>query len=626
MSRDDTAGPEDNHWNARLNMAGCNSAGCSVSLDDDRLHEECGVFGIFARQDAAALTALGLHALQHRGQEAAGIVTCNGTHFPAEKRPGLVSDHFNRKDVIERLKGNSAIGHVRYSTTGGTILRNIQPLYADLHNRGFAICHNGNLTNAVSIREEIIKSGAICQSTSDTEVVLHLVARSSKRTFVEKFIDALGQIEGAYAFVGLTNDMLIGARDPLGIRPLILGDLEGAPVLASETCALDIIGAKFVREVENGEVIVISENGIQSHRPFPPRKSRPCIFEYIYFSRPDSVVNGRSIYDYRKQMGADEYAFVGLTNDMLIGARDPLGIRPLILGDLEGAPVLASETCALDIIGAKFVREVENGEVIVISENGIQSHRPFPPRKSRPCIFEYIYFSRPDSVVNGRSIYDYRKQMGAELAREAPVEVDVIVPIPDSGVPAAIGFAQELNTPFELGIIRNHYVGRTFIEPEQKIRQLGVKLKHSANRSVIDGKRVVLVDDSVVRGTTSVKIVQMIYEAGAREVHMRISSPAIIYPDFYGIDTPDQEKLLAAMYSNKGESALDLESMRDFMGASSLAFLSVNGVYRAMGQDGRDDSSPQYTDHCFTGDYPTALKDREKLAVGKELSLLAEAG
>lgn len=517
MSRDDTAGPEDNHWNARLNMAGCNSAGCSVSLDDDRLHEECGVFGIFARQDAAALTALGLHALQHRGQEAAGIVTCNGTHFPAEKRPGLVSDHFNRKDVIERLKGNSAIGHVRYSTTGGTILRNIQPLYADLHNRGFAICHNGNLTNAVSIREEIIKSGAICQSTSDTEVVLHLVARSSKRTFVEKFIDALGQIEGAYAFVGLTNDMLIGARDPLGIRPLILGDLEGAPVLASETCALDIIGAKFVREVENGEVIVISENGIQSHRPFPPRKSRPCIFEYIYFSRPDSV-------------------------------------------------------------------------------------------------------------VNGRSIYDYRKQMGAELAREAPVEVDVIVPIPDSGVPAAIGFAQELNTPFELGIIRNHYVGRTFIEPEQKIRQLGVKLKHSANRSVIDGKRVVLVDDSVVRGTTSVKIVQMIYEAGAREVHMRISSPAIIYPDFYGIDTPDQEKLLAAMYSNKGESALDLESMRDFMGASSLAFLSVNGVYRAMGQDGRDDSSPQYTDHCFTGDYPTALKDREKLAVGKELSLLAEAG
>ncbi len=484
--------------------------------EDDRLHEECGVFGIFARQDAAALTALGLHALQHRGQEAAGIVTCNGTHFPSEKRPGLVSDHFNRKDVIERLKGTSAIGHVRYSTTGATILRNIQPLYADLHERGFAICHNGNLTNAVTIREEIIKSGAICQSTSDTEVMLHLVARSNKRSFVEKFIDALGQVQGAYAFVGLTNDMMIGARDPLGIRPLILGELEGAPVLTSETCALDIIGAKFVREIDNGEVVVISDQGIRSHRPFP--------------------------------------------------------------------------RC-----------------------------------KPRPCIFEYIYFSRPDSILNGRSIYDYRKQMGIELAREAPVEADVIVPIPDSGVPAAIGFAQEMGLPFELGIIRNHYVGRTFIEPEQKIRQLGVKLKHSANRSVIEGKRVVLVDDSVVRGTTSVKIVQMIYEAGAKEVHMRISSPAIIYPDFYGIDTPNQDKLLAATYSDKGKAPLDLDGMCDYMGANSLAFLSVDGVYRAMGYDGRDATCPQFTDHCFTGDYPTPLVDRERLNVGKELSLLAEA-
>ena len=487
------------------------------SLHADSLHEECGVFGIFGRQDAAALTALGLHALQHRGQEAAGIVSYNGSYFPSERRPGLVSDHFNRKSVIERLAGNSAVGHVRYSTTGATILRNIQPLYADLHERGFAICHNGNLTNAVNIREQIIKDGAICQSTSDTEVMLHLVARSSKRDFVEKFIDALRQIEGAYAFVGLTNDMMIGARDPLGIRPLILGDLDGAPVLCSETCALDIIGAKFVREIENGEVVVITDAGISKHRPFPGQKPRPCIFEYIYFSRPDSI-------------------------------------------------------------------------------------------------------------VNGRSIYEYRKQMGIELARESAVDADVVVPIPDSGVPAAIGFARETGVPFELGIIRNHYVGRTFIEPEQKIRQLGVKLKHSANRSVIAGKRVVLIDDSVVRGTTSVKIVQMIYEAGAKEVHMRISSPAIIYPDFYGIDTPQQKDLLAAQYSDNGKMQLDLEGMCEFMGAASLAFLSVNGIYRAMGLEKRDAACPQFTDHCFTGDYPTKLSDHDRRSVGKELSLLAEAG
>jgi amidophosphoribosyltransferase len=406
-------------------------------LEEDRLHEECGVFGIFNHPDAAALTALGLHALQHRGQEAAGIVSFDGAHFHTERRVGLVGDHFTSRPVIERLKGDVAIGHVRYSTCGDPVLRNVQPLFVDLDSGGFALAHNGNLTNALTLRDWLIKKGAICQSTTDTEVILHLVARSEKRRFVEKFIEALLQVEGAYAFVGLTNKKLVGARDPYGIRPLVLGKLGEAWVLASETCALDIIGAEFVREVENGEVVVISREGIESHR---------------------------------------------------------------------------------------FV----------------------PKYPARLCIFEYIYFARPDSIVGGRSVYEVRKEMGRQLAREAPADADVVVPIPDSGVPAAIGYSQESGLPFEYGIIRNHYVGRTFIEPEQRIRQLGVKLKHSANESQVKGKRIVLIDDSVVRGTTSVKIVQMMREAGAREVHMRISSPPITHPDFYGIDTPDQDKLLAA--------------------------------------------------------------------------------
>lgn len=477
-------------------------------FDDDRLREECGVFGIFNKHDSAALTALGLHALQHRGQEAAGIVTFDGQNFISERRMGLVGEHFTKESVIERLKGDSAIGHVRYSTTGDTIARNIQPLYADLHTGGFAVCHNGNLTNALTLRDDLIKDGAIFQSTSDTEVVVHLVARSQKRSFIERFIEALLQIEGAYSFVGMTNKKLVGARDPLGIRPLVLG----------------------------------------------------------------------------------------------------------MLGD---SPVLASETCALDIIGADFVREIENGEIVVISEDGIESHRPFPKRPARPCIFEFIYFSRPDSIVGGRCVYDVRKQMGRQLAIESLVEADAIVPVPDSGVPAALGFAEEANIPFELGIIRNHYVGRTFIEPEQQIRALGVKLKHSANRGMIKGKRLVLIDDSVVRGTTSSKIVQMMYEAGAKEVHMRIASPPITHPDFYGIDTPDKDKLLAAQY--------DLEGMRKFMGADSLAFLSVDGIYKAMGYEARDDETPQFTDHCFTGDYPTLLRDQDGPAKQKQLSLLAEA-
>jgi amidophosphoribosyltransferase len=476
---------------------------------DDRLREECGVFGIFGHPDAAAITALGLHALQHRGQEACGIVSYDGKQFNSERRIGLVGDSFSRASVIQRLQGHIAIGHNRYSTTGDAVLRNVQPLFADIDTGGFAIGHNGNFTNALTVRNELISSGAICQSTSDTEVILHLLSRSPKRRIVERFIDALRQIEGAYALVGLTDDMLIGARDPIGIRPLVLGRLGSSYVLASETCALDIVGAEFLREVENGEVVVITQQGLESHRPFP--------------------------------------------------------LRP-----------------------------------------------------ARPCIFEYIYFARPDSVIGGRTVYDIRKQMGVQLAREAPANTDVIVPIPDSGVPAAIGFAQEADIPFELGIIRNHYVGRTFIEPEQRIRALGVKLKHSATASIIRGNRIVLVDDSVVRGTTSKKIVGLMYEAGAKEVHMRIASPPITNPDYYGIDTPHKLELLAA---NK-----DLEEMREFLGADSLAFLSVDGIYRAVGCDRRDAQSPQFTDHCFTGEYPTSLTDQSGQSEPRQLSLLAEVG
>ena len=480
-----------------------------LDLDGDRLREECGVFGVFGHPDAAAITALGLHALQHRGQEAAGIVSFDGKRFHSERRMGLVGDTFSRREVIDHLPGTSAIGHVRYSTTGETILRNVQPLFAELDGGGFAIGHNGNLTNGLSLRRQLVRDGALMQSTTDTEVILHLVARAKRNRFIDRFIEGLRQLEGAYAFVGLTNKKLIGARDPFGIRPLVIGRLDGCPILASETCALDIIGAKYVRDVENGEVIVFDEEGMHSHKPFPPMPARPCIFEYIYFSRPDSI-------------------------------------------------------------------------------------------------------------VGGRPVYEVRKTMGAELAREAPATADVIVPVPDSGVPAAIGYAQESGIPYELGIIRNHYVGRTFIQPTQSIREIGVRMKHSANRAVIAGKRIVLIDDSLVRGTTSVKIVAMMREAGAREVHMRIASPPITHSDYYGIDTPERDKLLAATH--------DLEGMRKFIGADSLHFLSVEGIYRAMGCETRDPARPQFTDHCFTGDYPTALTDRAAQDhAPRQLSLLAEA-
>src|SRR6266496_1490773 len=480
--------------------------------DADHFHEECGVFGIFGHDDAAALTALGLHALQHRGQEAAGIVAFNGERFHSERRLGLVGDHFSNETTINRLQGRVALGHVRYSTTGETILRNVQPLFAELATGGLAVAHNGNLTNGLTLRRELVAQGAICQSTSDTEVILHLVARSQKPRIVERYIDALRALEGAYSLVALTNKKLIGARDPLGIRPLVLGELDGCPILASETCALDIIRARYVRDVKNGEVVIATGKGIET----------------------------------------------------------------------------------------------------------IESIEPFPPMAPRPCIFEYIYFARPDSIVGGRSVYEVRKTMGSELAREAPAPADVVIPVPDSGVPASIGYSQSSGIPYELGIIRNHYVGRTFIEPSQTIRELGVRLKHSANRAVVAGQRIVLIDDSLVRGTTSVKIVRMMRDAGAKEVHFRIASPPITHPDYYGIDTPEREKLLAATH--------DVEGMRRFIGADSLAFLSVDGTYRAMGFERRDALRPQFTDHCFTGEYPTALTDRmTQEALPRQLSLLAEA-
>ena len=477
-------------------------------LDDDKLHEECGVFGVYNHPDAAALTALGLHALQHRGQEAAGIVTFDGERFLSEKHLGLVSDHFSRPSVIKRLEGRNSVGHNRYSTTGGTIHRNIQPLFADLWGGGFAIAHNGNLTNALSLRYDLVKNGSIFQSTSDTETILQLVAKSKADRTIKRLVDALMQIEGAYSLVILTNKKLIGARDPFGIRPLVLGKLDGAYILCSETCALDIISAEFVREIEPGEVIIITEDGIES-------------------------IN------------------------------------------------------------------------------------PFVKTQSRPDLFEYIYFSRPDSVLDGKSVYDCRKSFGKMLAKEFPTEADIVVPVPDSGVPAALGFSEESKIPFELAIIRNHYVGRTFIQPTQSTRHSTVKMKHNPNKSSVEGKKIILIDDSIVRGTTSVKIVQLMRDAGAKEVHLRIACPPIMFPDFYGIDTPETEQLLAANHN--------IDAMCSFIGADSLGFLSLDGLYKAMGfPDGRDDLNPQFTDHCFTGDYPTDLKDYKDENLQEQLSLLSD--
>jgi amidophosphoribosyltransferase len=474
---------------------------------DDKLHEECAVFGVWNSADAAALTALGLHALQHRGQEASGIVSCDGAHFHSHRGLGLVGDNFSDARVIATLPGSRALGHNRYATTGDTVLRNVQPLYADFEFGGLAVAHNGNLTNATALRRALVRRGCLFQSTTDSEVFIHLIAISLYSTVVDRLIDALKQVTGAYSLIALTNEALIGARDPLGVRPLILGRLEG------------------------------------------------------------------------------------------------------------GGWVLASETCALEIVDAQFVRDVEPGEIVVIEDAGVRSIRPFERRRPRFCVFEYIYFARPDSIVEGAPVYAARKRIGAELARESHVPADVIVPVPDSGVPAAMGYAAESGVPFELGIIRNHYVGRTFIEPTDSIRHLGVKLKHSANRTVLAGRRVVLVDDSIVRGTTSRKIVEMVRAAGAAEVHMRISSPPTTHSCFYGIDTPERSKLLAARYG--------IDEMAALIGADSLAFVSIDGLYRALDQGARDAAAPQFCDACFTGDYPIPLTDAAENDM-RQLSLLSE--
>ena len=478
-----------------------------VVADDDHFHEECGVIGLWNVPDAAAVTALGLHALQHRGQEATGIVSYDGKRFHSHRGLGLVGDNFSDAKIISGLPGTIAIGHNRYATTGDTILRNVQPLYADFEFGGFAVAHNGNLTNAHVLHRQLVRRGCLFQSTTDSEVFVHLIAISLYSTVVDRLIDALKQVVGAYSLVALSNEALLGVRDPLGVRPLILGRLGTGWVLASETCALDIMGAEFVRDVEPGEIVVINDQGVHSIKPF------------------------------------------GRTTE-------------------------------------------------------------------RFCVFEYIYFARPDSIMEGMPVYDARKRIGAELARESGVDADVIVPVPDSGVPAAMGYAQESGIPFELGIIRNHYVGRTFIEPTDHIRNLGVKLKHSANRSVLEGKRVILVDDSIVRGTTSKKIVEMVRAAGAKEVHMRISSPHTTHSCFYGIDTPERSKLLAATHS--------VEEMARLIGVDTLSYISLDGLYRALGKPRRDPAAPYYCDACFTGDYPISLPDQADNN-DRQLSLLTES-
>ena len=461
----------------------------------DRLKEECGVFGIFNNRDAAALTALGLHALQHRGQEGCGIITFDGKNFFVERRLGLVGDNFTKGKILNKLPGTCAIGHNRYSTTGNNLIKNIQPFFADLHLGGISIAHNGNLSNAIHLRKELVKNGSIFQTTSDTETIVQLIARSKREKIIDKIIDALFKIQGGYALTILTNNKLLGIRDPFGIRPLVIGKLNKS---------------------------------------------------YI----------------------------------------------------------LASETCALDIIGAKFVREVDNGEIVIINEKGLQSIKPFPKIKERPCIFEYIYFARPDSIIKNVSVYEYRKRFGSHLATESHVESDLIVPVPDSGVPAAIGYSEKIKKNMELGIIRNHYVGRTFIAPTQQIRSLGVKLKHSVNKVLVKNKSITLIDDSLVRGTTSKKIIQMLFEFGAKEIHLRIASPPIKYPDYYGVDTPTKAELIASMN--------DLESIRKSINATTLKFLSIDGLYKSMGYEKRNSAYPQFTDHCFTGEYPVEPLDAKE--------------
>ena len=472
----------------------------------DSLKEECGIFGVSNHDDASTLVALGLHALQHRGQEGCGIVSFDGKNYHSEKRQGLVGDHFTDSETLKKLPGNFAIGHNRYSTTGETSLRNIQPFFADLHMGGLSVAHNGNLTNALLLRETLVKDGAIFRTTSDTETIVQLIAKSKREKFRDKLIEALFQIQGGYSLVLMTNKKLVGVRDPYGIRPLVIGKLKNS---------------------------------------------------YIF----------------------------------------------------------SSETCALDIIGATFVREVENGEVVIIENNEIKSIKPFPKQKPRPCVFEYIYFARPDSLIDGKCAYEYRKDLGIELAKETDLNADLVVPVPDSGVPAALGYAAQSKKKFELGLIRNHYVGRTFIEPTQSIRSLGVKLKLSSTKTIVKNKSIILIDDSLVRGTTCHKIVKMLYESGAKEVHVRIACPEIKYPDFYGVDMPTKEELLAYDKS--------IDEMCDYIKAKSLKFLSLNGLYKALTGGKRNTSYPQFSDHYFTGEYPIKPSDNISGLQVKQLSLLS---
>jgi amidophosphoribosyltransferase len=472
----------------------------------DKLREECGIFGISNHKDASALVALGLHALQHRGQEGCGIVSFDGKNYHSEKRQGLVGDHFTDQETLRKLPGNFAIGHNRYSTTGETSLRNIQPFFADLHMGGLSVAHNGNLTNALLLRENLVKEGAIFRTTSDTETIVQLIAKSKREKFKDKLIEALFQIQGGYALTILTNKKLVGVRDPFGIRPLIIGKLKNSYIFASETCALDIVGATYVREVENGEIVI-----------------------------------------------------------------------------------------------------VENEE--------LKSIRPFPKQKQRPCVFEYIYFARPDSLIKNKCAYEYRKNLGAELANETDIKADLVVPVPDSGVPAALGYAEQSKKKFELGLIRNHYVGRTFIEPTQNIRSLGVKLKLSSTKTLVKNKSIILIDDSLVRGTTCHKIIKMLYESGAREIHVRIACPKIKFPDFYGVDMPTKNELLAHEKND--------EEMCSYIKADSLKFLSIEGLYKALLGEKRNSSFPQFSDHYFTGDYPVKPYDNLKGLKVKQLSLLS---
>ena len=470
-----------------------------IDADGDKLREECGIFGVVGVTDAANFVALGLHALQHRGQEAGGIVSYDPSQgFNSARRFGYVRDNFTSQTLMQTLPGALAIGHVRYSTAGSkgqTQIRDVQPFFGEFSMGGAAIAHNGNITNADALRRELIERGSIFQSSSDSECIIHLMARSLQRDIPSRMEDALRRVEGAFSVIAMTRTKLIGVRDPMGVRPLVLGRIGDGWALASETCALDIIGADYVREIEPGEMVVIT------------------------------------------------------------------------------------------------------------ADKGVESTRPFRPRASKFCIFEHVYFSRPDSIIGGRSVYETRRQIGVELAREAPVEADLVCPVPDSGTPAAIGFAHESGIPYGMGIVRNQYMGRTFIEPTEQIRNMGVRLKLNVNRALIEGKRVILVDDSVVRGTTSRKIKEMILDAGAAEVHFRIASPPTAWPCFYGVDTPQREKLLAATMSE--------EEMRQHLEVDSLRFISLDGLYRAVGEaEGRKASCPQYCDACFSGEYPVEPSDQ----------------